>query len=183
MQVISEVLIMDVVESVNELLNADWKLVIISLVILVVALVVIKEFYMKFIKLFNIETSSMKKEREHKKEMEQINKQLEQLQTKQHELSEKSNAADEKMERQISDLSVLLKSLTVASMRSTLWRIHTESTERQYITQEGLKTFIECGKVYESAGGDDIYHDKLYPDIMVLPVHTMDGDGKSSNDK
>lgn len=167
---------MGVVESVNELLNANWKLMIIGIVILVVALVVIKEFYNKFIKLFNIETSSMKKEREHKEEIKRINKQLETLQNKQHELSEKSDAADEKMERQISDLNKLLKSLTVASMRSTLWRIHSESTERGFITQEGLKTFMECGKVYESAGGDDIYHDKLYPDVMSLPVRTRDGE-------
>ena len=55
---------MGVVESANELLNADWKAIIISIVILVVALVVIKKFYNEFIKLFNIETSSMKKEKE-----------------------------------------------------------------------------------------------------------------------
>lgn len=167
---------MGVVESVNELLNADWKMIIISLVILVVALVVIKEFYNKFIKLFNIETSSMKKERERKEEIEKINEQLNKQHEKLQSLSEKSNAADEKMERQISDINTLLKSLTVASMRSTLWRIHAESTERGYITNEGLKTFVECGKVYESAGGDDIYHDKLYPDIMALHVHNKDGE-------
>lgn len=167
---------MGVVESANELLNADWKMIIISLVILVVALVVIKEFYNKFIKLFNIETSSMKKERERKEEIEKINEQLNKQHEKLQSLSEKSNAADEKMERQISDINTLLKSLTVASMRSTLWRIHSESTERNYITKEGLKTFMECGKVYESAGGDDIYHDKLYPDIMSLPVRTKDGE-------
>ena len=36
--------------------------------------------------------------------------------------------------------------------------------------QSGLKTFIELGKIYEAAGGDDIYHDKLYPEIMKLQI-------------
>ena len=34
----------------------------------------------------------------------------------------------------------------------------------------GLKTFTELGSIYESAGGDDIYHDKLKPEVLSLPI-------------
>ena len=158
------------IEAIQELLNADYKAIIIGAVILIVALVVIKKFINEFIELFDIETPSMKKERERKKEISEIKEQLTVLQTKQHELSKQSNEADEKMETQIASINEMLKSLTIASMRSTLWRIYSESTAQKEISREGLKTFIECGKVYESAGGDDIYHTKLYPEVIALPI-------------
>lgn len=58
----------------------------------------------------------------------------------------------------------------VATYRSTLYQMHEDFMKKGYITESGLKTFVECGKRYELAGGDDIYHDKLYPEIMSLPV-------------
>lgn len=170
---------MGVEGAVQELLNFDYKTLIMSIVIVAVALVVVKEFNDKFVKLFNIETPRMRKERERKEEIESINKRLDEIQAKQRELSQKSNEADIRIDKQITEIGNLLNSLTVASMRSTLWRIHTESTERGYITQEGLKTFTECGKLYEEAGGDDIYHEKLHPDVMALPIRANDTKSKS----
>jgi hypothetical protein len=158
------------VEAIQELLNADYKQIIIAMAILVVALVVIKKFLNEFIELFNIETPTMKKERERKREIEDIREQLKRMQEKQRELSNQSNESDERMQAQISMINELLKSLTVASMRSTLWRIHSEAIKEEHITPEGLKTFTECGKLYESVGGDDIYHSKLYPEVMALPI-------------
>ena len=32
------------------------------------------------------------------------------------------------------------------------------------------RTFKEIGKVYVEAGGDDIYHDKLEPEVLKLPI-------------
>ena len=165
--------------AVQELLNFDYKTLIMSIVIVAVALVVVKEFNDKFVKLFNIETPRMRKERERKEEIESINARLEEIQERQQELSQKSIDADIRMDKQITEIGNLLNSLTVASMRSTLWRIHTESTERGYITPEGLKTFTECGKLYEEAGGDDIYHEKLHPDVMALPIRANDTKSKS----
>ncbi len=165
---------MGISEAVQELFKIDYKTMIMSIIIIAVALVVLKEFNDKFVKLFGIETPRMKKERESREENEKINEKLKEIQEKQHELSQKSNEADIRIDKQISEIGNLLNSLTVASMRSTLWRIHTESTEREYITPEGLKTFTECGKLYEEAGGDDIYHEKLYPDVMALPIKTKD---------
>lgn len=170
---------MGVEGAVQELLNFDYKTLIMSIIIIAVALVAVKEFNDKFVKLFNIETPRMRKERERKEEIESINARLEEIQERQQELSQKSIDADTRIDKQITEIGNLLNSLTVASMRSTLWRIHTESTERGYITQEGLKTFTECGKLYEEAGGDDIYHEKLHPDVMALPIRVNDTKSKS----
>lgn len=60
--------------------------------------------------------------------------------------------------------------VTVATCRSTLYRLHKEFVSQKYVTQEGLKTFLEIGKVYEDAGGDDIFHDKLKPEVMELEI-------------
>lgn len=59
---------------------------------------------------------------------------------------------------------------TVATLRSTLYRLHSDFMSQGCITREGLKTFTECGTVYEEAGGDDIYHHKLRPEILNLPI-------------
>lgn len=45
-----------------------------------------------------------------------------------------------------------------------------EFTKQKFVTPEGLKTFKEIGKVYVEAGGDDIYHDKLEPEVLKLPI-------------
>lgn len=63
------------------------------------------------------------------------------------------------------------KEKTIATLRSSLWRLHQEFTTQQYVTLEGLKTFRELGKVYENAGGDDIYHEKLLPEVLALEIH------------
>lgn len=60
--------------------------------------------------------------------------------------------------------------VTVATCRDKLYELHRRAVEEQGIDKEGLKTFLELGKVYEQSGGDDIYHDKLYPEIMSLPI-------------
>lgn len=161
---------MSEIEAIQKLLDADYKAFVIGIVVLIVSLVVIKKFFNEFIGLFGIETPNMKKERERQSEIKRINEQLSELHEKQKETSKQSKEADEKMEVQISSIKEMLTSITIASMRSTLWRIYSEAVEHQEISREGLKTFIECGKVYEDAGGDDIYHTKLYPEVMSLPI-------------
>lgn len=59
---------------------------------------------------------------------------------------------------------------TIASLRTTLWRLHKEFVAQEYVTPDGLKTFSELGKVYEAAGGDDIYHEKLQPEVLALDI-------------
>lgn len=67
------------------------------------------------------------------------------------------------------------KRRTIATLRTTLWQLHAEFTTQGYMTPDGLKTFQELGAVYEEAGGDDIYHEKLLPEILDLEIHYPDG--------
>lgn len=62
------------------------------------------------------------------------------------------------------------KEVTICSLRATIWDIHRRCIEQEYVTKEDLTTFQEAVKVYEKAGGDDIVHTKLYPEVMELPV-------------
>lgn len=62
------------------------------------------------------------------------------------------------------------KAKTVATLRTQLYDLHEKFINRGYIDQSGLKTFLELGSIYERAGGDDIYHDKLKPEILSLPI-------------
>ena len=69
------------------------------------------------------------------------------------------------VKREITD-----KAKTVATLRGQLYGLHEKFVTKGYIDKSGLETFIELGKIYEAAGGDDIYHDKLYPEIMKLQI-------------
>lgn len=62
------------------------------------------------------------------------------------------------------------KAKTVATLRNQLYDLHGKFTERGYIDKSGIKTFLELGNIYEDAGGDDIYHDKLKPEVLCLPI-------------
>ena len=88
----------------------------------------------------------------------------------------------EGLSNQISDLSQMMRSFidtqndrTVASFRSSLWRMHKDFTIQGYVTPDGLKTFMEMGKLYEASGGNDIYHEKLLPEVESLEIHYPDG--------
>lgn len=62
------------------------------------------------------------------------------------------------------------KAKTVATLRSQLYDLHSKFVEQEYVDKSGLKTFTELGSIYEAAGGDDIYHDKLKPEVLSLPI-------------
>ena len=64
---------------------------------------------------------------------------------------------------------------TIATLRTTLWQLHKSFMDQGYVTPDGLKTFTELGKVYEDAGGNDIYHDKLVPEVLSLEIRYPDG--------
>lgn len=63
---------------------------------------------------------------------------------------------------------------TIATLRTSLWRLHRDFMEQGYVTPDGLKTWIEMGKVYVEAGGNDIFHDKLDPEVSALPIRYPD---------
>ena len=86
------------------------------------------------------------------------------------------------IQRDIKQMSAMLQEYirkdnkrTIATLRTTLWQLHKGFTDQGYITPDSLKTFKELGKVYEEAGGDDIYHEKLEPEILSLEIRYPDG--------
>lgn len=64
---------------------------------------------------------------------------------------------------------------TVVTLRASLWRLHGEFVKQNFVTPASLKIFMEMGKIYEAAGGDDIYHDKLKPEVEALEIRYPDG--------
>ena len=83
----------------------------------------------------------------------------------------------QKISKGIDDIKLSLKEKeecdnkrTVATLRNQLYDLHNKFTKQGYIDKSGLKTFTELGKIYEAAGGDDIYHDKLKPEVINLPI-------------
>lgn len=92
------------------------------------------------------------------------------------------NDGQDRLENNIHSLQELLQQFmgdhnksTVAILRSSLWRLHKDFVAQGFVTPDGLKTFMEMGKTYEAAGGDDIYHEKLLPEVEELDIHYPNG--------
>lgn len=73
------------------------------------------------------------------------------------------------------------KAKTIATLRTQLYDLHEKFMARGEIDKSGLKTFLELGKIYEEAGGNDIYHEKLKPEIMELQIHNEDYKGDKTD--
>ena len=165
-------------------MNFDWKSGIIVFLLIVVLLPKWGQAWKALCDFIGYESKADRKEREL---WNQINE-LKHLREEDHENyakyhQESINIRDELVEsnKQVKeDISKFVKAFeeyrkednrrTVATLRNTLWRNHKEFTEQGYVTPEGLKTFEELGKVYEDAGGNDIFHDKLKPEVEALEI-------------
>lgn len=85
------------------------------------------------------------------------------------EISKMSNGIDD-IKCQLTEKERADKERTVATLRNQLYGLHAKFSEKGYVDNSGLKTFTELGKIYEAAGGDDIYHEKLKPEVLSLPI-------------
>ena len=86
-----------------------------------------------------------------------------------HEITKISQGVDD-IKNSLIEKDIKDKAKTVATLRSQLYDLHSKFVEQGYIDKSGLKTFTELGSIYEAAGGDDIYHDKLKPEVLSLPI-------------
>lgn len=165
----------------NQVLSFDWKTILIALLLLGFLSQKIIELTKWVIhgltNFFGWETKWARKERERKDLIEKHECRFQNIDMALSNLERKSEEHDHKIEASINKLTTLMEQhvkidddRTIATLRSTLWRIHKECMSQGYITREGLRTFMECGRVYEEAGGDDIYHEKLEPEILNLEV-------------
>ena len=85
------------------------------------------------------------------------------------EISKISKGIDEIKERMDSK-EINDKARIIATLRTQLYDLHSKFIERGYVDKSGLKTFLDLGKIYEDAGGNDVYHDKLKPEVLALPI-------------
>lgn len=86
-----------------------------------------------------------------------------------HEITKISQGVDD-IKNSLIEKDMKDKAKTVATLRSQLYDLHSKFVEQGCIDKSGLKTFTELGSIYEAAGGDDIYHDKLKPEVLSLPI-------------
>jgi hypothetical protein len=92
-------------------------------------------------------------------------------------LANKQDETNKKVDSLINTLEKFMNKeneTTVAMFRSSLWRLHRDFTQQGFVTPDGLKTFMEMGKVYTAAGGNDIYHEKLLPEVEALEIRYPD---------
>lgn len=150
----------------KELLSYDWASVIIILGLMIICFDKFAGIFCKWFPNTKLETKSMKEKREIMTNIERQQRQIDLLSSYE---SDTHNDVKE-IKTMLKDHIDMDNERTISSFRSTLYRLHMEFTKQGYVTREGLKTFKEVGKCYVAAGGDDIYHDKLEPEVLALPM-------------
>lgn len=158
---------------------------VIIVVLLVAALVIaLRAGWEKLLDALGLETKASLRQKAMDKKIAGLEEKLKNFEQSQHDYHAQSisirddlRANQSTLSTQLTDLTNLMQNFitnqdecTVASFRSSLWRMHRDFMTQGYITPDGLKTFLEMGKLYEKAGGNDIYHEKLLPDIESLEV-------------
>ena len=153
-------------EAITELTKTNWILFFITLFAIAFAIKEIIEIVGYFKKKLRIKTGFD----EDKETLEGRISTLEKHDKWQYnEISKISQGIDD-IKEQLKERDIKDKAKTVATLRNQLYDLHNKFMERGYVDKSGLKTFLELGKIYEDAGGDDIYHDKLKPEIINLPI-------------
>lgn len=152
--------------SIEKLAQIDYLLVILGFFAILFAAKEIIEIFSYFKKKYRIKTGN----EEDKETVENRIKTLEKHDNWQYQEILKISKGIDDIKDNLTKREVKDKEKTVATLRGQLYGLHEKFVIKGYIDKSGLKTFIELGKIYESAGGDDIYHDKLYPEIMALPI-------------
>lgn len=151
-------------EEIKALLSLDYSSIIIGIFIILLGVDKIIFLFGKFKTKFRIKFGF----EEDKKTIEERITVLEKHDNWQYrEISKISTGIDE-IKQSLVQKEIKDKQQTVATLRNQLYDLHGKFVDRGYIDRSGLKTFLELGKIYEEAGGDDIYHDRLKPDIYVI---------------
>lgn len=176
----------DLIKQIGEI---GWENTIFSFFLVICVIVTLVSGYKKLLTALGLRSTKSIQEEEFKNNLKRMQLQIDSLDEKVNQYNEKSieikNNLDKKQDGLKTDIQSLTDMLqhfieeqnksTIAILRSSLWRLHKEFISQKFVTPDGLKTFIEMGKVYENAGGDDIYHEKLLPEVEELDIHYPDG--------
>lgn len=153
-------------DNIENLTRIDYSTVFLWIFILLFAIKEFIELFSYFKKRFRIKTGV-------DTEKETIEGRISKLEThdkwQYNEISKISKGIDE-IKSSLAQKEIKDKAKTVATLRSQLYDLHSKFVEQGYIDKSGLKTFTELGSIYESSGGNDIYHDKLKPEVLSLPI-------------
>ena len=153
-------------DNIENLTRIDYSTVFLWIFILLFAIKEFIELFSYFKKRFRIKTGV-------DTEKETIEGRISKLEThdkwQYNEISKISKGIDE-IKSSLAQKEIKDKAKTVATLRSQLYDLHSKFVKQGYIDKSGLKTFTELGSIYESAGGNDIYHDKLKPEVLSLPI-------------
>nr|DAU10497.1 MAG TPA: hypothetical protein [Caudoviricetes sp.] len=153
-------------DNIENLTRIDYSTVFLWIFMLLFAIKEFIELFSYFKKRFRIKTGV-------DTEKETIEGRISKLEThdkwQYNEISKISKGIDE-IKSSLAQKEIKDKAKTVATLRTQLYDLHNKFVERGYIDKSGLKTFTELGSIYESAGGNDIYHDKLKPEVLSLPI-------------
>ena len=188
------------IELLEQISELGWTNVIICFVLVVCVIVTVVSGYKKLLSTLGLRSEQSIKEEETENRLNEMQKQIDEvnrkvkkyqdsLVAKQEEYHEQSievrgelKEEQDTLKDDIHSLKQLLQQFiddqnksTVAQLRTSLWRLHKEFVAQEFVTPDGLKTFMEMGKVYEAAGGDDIYHEKLLPEVEELEIHYPNG--------
>ena len=154
-------------DNIENLIRIDYLTVFLGIFVILFAMKELIELILYFKKRFRIKTGI-------DTEKETIEGRISKLEThdkwQYNEISKISKGIDE-IKSSLAQKEIKDNAKTVATLRTQLYDLHNKFVERGYIDKSGLKTFTELGSIYESAGGDDIYHDKLKPEVLALPIH------------
>ena len=153
-------------DNIENLIRIDYLTVFLGIFVILFAMKELIELILYFKKRFRIKTGI-------DTEKETIEGRISKLEThdkwQYNEISKISKGIDE-IKSSLAQKEIKDKAKTVATLRSQLYDLHSKFVEQGYIDKSGLKTFTELGSIYESAGGNDIYHDKLKPEVLSLPI-------------
>lgn len=151
------------IEAMTEL---NWVIVILGFFVILVGIREIIELISYFKKKFRIKTG---RESDQDTTENRINTLEEHDKWQYNRITEIIRGIDD-IKNIIKDSEKHKREETVAILRNQLYSLHKSFIKKGYVDESGLKTFLELGKIYEEAGGNDIYHDKLKPEVMKLPI-------------
>ena len=153
-------------DEIKALMNLDFPTVILGVFIIIFGLD-------KIIFLFGKIKKTLKIKFGFEEDKETLDKRIATLEKhdnwQYNEISKISKGIDE-IKSSLAQKEIKDKAKTVATLRSQLYDLHSKFVKQGYIDKSGLKTFTELGSIYEYAGGNDIYHDKLKPEVLSLPI-------------
>lgn len=166
-------------EALNQLSNINVIYVVSGLFVIIECIKFVISRIEWIMNTLGLETKWMRKKREDYMLLKRTVEELDELKKQRKIDVDQSIKHDQKLDDRIGDVISLLQEhiksedkRTVAILRSTLYGLHAEFVQQGFVTPSGLTTFDECGKVYEAAGGNDVYHDKLRPEVIALPIKT-----------